>query len=312
MNKQSVIKLLFMPIRKWIWYIRRQYPRIKEQRKNPVVWIDKEYFRMFKKNIDWEHPRDLNQIIQWLKIYSDTSRWSLYADKYRVREYVKSCGLEDLLVPLYGKWDHIWQIKWQDLPNQFVMKVNNGSGDVRICYDKNQINRLEWKAYFFMLLHEKYGYACYQPHYDKIKPCIIAEKLLDINKQAIKSTSLIDYKVWCFYGTPKYIWVVANRNHDNCEVDMYDVDWNHRSEMCLETNQYLRMHQTMPKPKNLQKMLDAATKLSKDCSLVRVDFYEVDGKLYFGEMTMTSAGGFMDFFTDCALQEMAEIYYNKK
>lgn len=208
---------------------------------NPKAHIDSAFMYAFGRIVNWENPQDINEVIQWLKIYSDTSQWSLYADKYRVREYVKSCGLEDLLVPLYGKWDHAWQINWKELPEQFIMKVNNGSGDTKICTSKNEIDKLQWWSDFSVLLQRKIGYEMYEPQYNKMKPCIIAEELLDYTKQSVPSSSLIDYKVWCFHGEPKYVWVVINRTKDSCETDMYDIQWNRRSDMCLYTHHYQRI-----------------------------------------------------------------------
>lgn len=279
---------------------------------NPKQFIDEAFEYAFGHKVNWEHPQDINEVIQWLKLYSDTSQWSLFADKYRVREYVKSCGLEHLLVPLYGKWDHVWQINWRKLPERFIMKVNNGSGDTRICRSKKDIDKLEWMSYFMILLHHKIGYDTYEPHYWRIKPCIIAEQLLDHTKQVISSASLIDYKVWCFHGEPKYIWVVINRNKESCDTDMYDIYWNRRSDMCLYTAHYKQVNCFIPSPKNLTEMLSAAKKLSVGVPLVRVDFYEVDSKLYFGEMTMASAGGYNDFFTKDALIEMRDRFYETK
>lgn len=307
----STLRLLGRPLLHW-WRnlkLRRKYKAIDT---NPKAHIDSVFMYAFGRTVNWENPQDINEVIQWLKIYSDTSRWSLYADKYRVREYVKSCGLEDLLVPLYGKWDYAWQINWKELPEQFIMKVNNGSGDTKICTSKKDIDKLQWWSDFSVLLHHKIGYEMYEPQYSKMKPCIIAEQLLDYTKQSVSSSSLIDYKVWCFHGEPKYIWVITNRTKESCNQDMYDVFWNRKNGMCLYTSHYQCNSCVLPPPVNLLEMLNAAEKLSKNVPLARVDFYEVDGKLYFGEMTMTSAGGFMDFLTEEALIQMRNDFYRAK
>ena len=142
-----------------------------------------------------EHPRDIDEKIQWLKFYGDTSQWPRLADKYAVREYVKEKGLEDILVPLIGKWDKAEDIPWDALPNQFVMKTNHGSGDALVCTDKSQLDTAYHTKNFDRLLKEKFGVTMYEPHYDKIKPCIIAEELLDSSRQDYPSSSPIDYKM---------------------------------------------------------------------------------------------------------------------
>lgn len=102
----------------------------------PIKTARLKFFYKLHRWPDFEHPKDVNEKINWMKFYGDTSKWSLFADKYRVRDYIKSQGLEDTLIPLIGKWDSVDEIEWGNLPNQFVMKCNNGSGDVVICKDK--------------------------------------------------------------------------------------------------------------------------------------------------------------------------------
>lgn len=264
------------------------------------------YKREFRKPLNWKAPIDLNEKINWLKFYSDTAKWTLLTDKYRVREYVKSCGLEHLLVKLYGKWDNVKDIDWEQLPNKFIMKTNNGSGDVFICEDKSKLNINKCKRHFNALMRKTFGYEMGEPHYKKIKPCIIAEELLDVKKQPIVSSSLIDYKIWSFDGKPAYIWACFNRTPHSVEVGIYDLDWNFHPEYSRSTSHYVLSH-SIPKPKSLDKMLEAASVLSKGFPELRVDLYEVDGKPYFGELTFTSAGGINNFYTDEFLKILGDL-----
>ena len=156
----------------------------------PIQVARLKYYYKFHRMPDFEHPRDLNEKINWLKFYGDTSRWADLADKYKVREYVESVGLGDTLVKLYGKWDNANDIDWDCLPNQFVLKVNNGCGDVLICRDKAILDKQAVVSTYNKLLNTKYGDVSGEPHYASIKPCIIAEELLDINAQPIKTSSL--------------------------------------------------------------------------------------------------------------------------
>ena len=119
---------------------------------------------------DVEHPRDINEKINWLKFYGDTSQWPMLADKYRVREYVKDCSFEDCLIPLIGKWDTVDEIDWESLPRQFVMKCNNGSGDVVVCRNKEKLNKDETLRYFRKQLSKQYGILTGETHYALIKP----------------------------------------------------------------------------------------------------------------------------------------------
>lgn len=307
----SILRNIGRPVKHSLrnWRLRGRHKNIEV---NPKEHIDSVFIYAFGHTVNWEKPNDINEVIQWLKIYSDTTKWSLYADKYRVREYVKSFGLEEILVPLYGKWNHAWQIKWNKLPDRFIMKVNNGSGDTKICHSKKDINKWQWMSDFSILLHRKIGYEMYEPQYNRMKPCIIAEQLLDHTKQSVSSSSLIDYKVWCFHGEPQFIWVAINRTSSSCEIDMFDTSWNRRSEMCTYSSHYLQMKSIVPPPLNLVQMLNAAKKLSENIPLVRVDFYEVDKKLYFGEMTMTPAGGYVNYLNNDALVEMRDRFYKSK
>ena len=162
----------------------------------PIQVARLKYFYKFHKMPNYEHPTDINEKINWNKFYGDTSRWADLADKYKVREYVQSLGLGDTLVKLYGRWDKASDIDWDRLPNQFVLKVNNGCGDILICRDKDKLDKATVIDTYDRLVSIKYGDVTGEPHYARIQPCVIAEELLDINKQSINTSSLIDYKVW--------------------------------------------------------------------------------------------------------------------
>lgn len=265
------------------------------------------YKKCMGKELDWKQPRDLNAKINWLKFYGDTSLWGLCADKYRVREYVKQKGLEDILVKLYGHWDDVEEIDWGSLPQQFVMKVNNGSGDVLICTDKRNLDIKKVSRKYKDLLRLKFWYKFAEPHYGAIKPCVIAEELLDVNKQSLVSNSLIDYKVWCFGGEPHYILICYDRSSHSLVLDLYDINWNQCPEKMNYAGKFKKPKQLMPRPKSLEKMLMCASVLSEGFPQARIDFYEVDGKVYFGEITLTSQSGYMDYFTEEFLNELGDL-----
>lgn len=265
------------------------------------------YFkRAYGKKLDWNHPTNLDEKINWLKFFSDTSKWTILADKYRVRQFLIDNNLENCLPKLYGVWDKAEEIDWDSLPNTFVMKTNHGSGDVLICKDKHKIDYSYWTKKFRRWLKTDFSSIMGEPHYREIKPCIIAEELLDTNKQAIDSSSLIDYKIWSFNGMPAYIWVCFNRTPHSVEVITYDTDWNPHPEFSVTTDHYILTDKRIPRPKSLDTMLSIASTLSKGLEEVRVDLYEVDGKPYFGEMTLTAAGGINNFYTQEFLQILGQ------
>lgn len=275
---------------------------------SPRMLASIHYHRSFKKWINWNTPKDLNEKIQWLKFYGDTSKWALCADKYRVREYIKACGLEHMLVKLYGKWDRVEDIDWNQLPNQFVMKTNHGSGDILICKDKSKLDISHWTSLYKKLLNKKFGNNLGEPHYNKISPCIIAEELLDCNKQQIKTSSLIDYKIWSFDGKPAFVLVCHDRTAEHCGKSIYDLEWNLRPEYLNEAIFPDRKNQTpIPCPKSFKQMLEAAAILSKGHPQLRVDFYEVDGKPYFGEMTFTAAAGLNTTYSQELLNILGDL-----
>lgn len=269
----------------------------------PRWYANKVYRTYYGRDINWENPTDIDEKISWLKFYSDTSKWSLFADKYRVRKYVKDCGCADLLIPLYAKWDSSEEISLDDLPDQFVMKVNNGSGDVLIVKDKNNVDLEEVRAKFRSLLHRKYGVEQSELHYKHIKPCIICEQYLE-SKQIDFSFSAVDYKIWCFDGEPKYIWVVYNRTSQLAEMRLYDLDWNDVSFNQTERGHFVIGKHAVAKPQSLPRMIEACKAMSKGIPQVRLDFYDIDGKAYFGEMTMTSSGAINLFYKESFRKEL--------
>lgn len=225
------------------------------------------------------------------------------ADKYMVRKFVKDRGLGNILVKLYGKYDTTDEINFDELPNSFVLKTNHGSGDCIVVTDKRKIDIGDIKNRLDNALNTKYGLYSGERHYLSIKPCIIAEEFLD-NDDLGFTTSLIDYKIWCFDGKPYSVWACYSRTKHETFVNVYDLNWVCHPEFSVFNNHYKDGKGKVPKPRCLEEMLNAASILSKGFPVLRVDFYEVKGKLYFGELTCTSNGGYMDFYTKDYLLEL--------
>lgn len=270
----------------------------------PIMVCKLRFKKMFGRDIDLENPKDINEKILWLSLFSDITEWSRMADKYAVRSYVEELGLGDYLVKLYGKWDRAEDIEWDKLPQQFVLKTNNGSGTVKLVYDKAKLDVHSTTTLLDEWLHKNVASATTEFHYAPIKPCIIAEELLDFSKDSNESTSAIDYKIWCFNGKAHYVWACSNRDSEATDVALFDREWHYLPEKSIFNEHYREQKVLVKKPKNLDLMLEIAEKLSIPFPVVRVDLYNIDGQIYFGEMTFTSLGGTMDFYTQDCLYEM--------
>ena len=269
----------------------------------PVTLIKIRYFFRFHKCVNLKNPRDLNEKILYLKLFTDTSRWSVCADKYRVRGYVEKCGLENYLVKLYGVWFCVDDFHLKDLPDSFILKANNGDGKGSNLVVKNKFDWKEDELRHIIktwLGKKNIGALAAEPQYKKMTPCVIAEELLPLEKGG---KSLVDYKIWCFNGKPYCIWTCSDRDNNGTEVMTYDLDWKPMPEVCVFDSRY-REGKVMVKPQNLNEMLTVAECLAKPFPEVRLDLYNVNGKIYFGEITFTSLGGMMDFYTPEFLLKM--------
>ena len=273
-----------------------------------MVWINpqREMERVYEKTLgvkaDISHPKNLYEKIYWLLLHTDTSLWTQCADKFRIREYVKSKGLEQYMPKLYGKWDRADDIDFINLPNKFVMKTNNGCETVVIVRDKSRLDINKTRKIFKKWLNIPYGFSGAQLHYTRIKPCVIAEELLVQSEEQnkISPKSLIDYKVWCIEGKVECVWVAFNRTKDHVDQDLYDAEWNQIRDRLVDTHHYSinKAISFIPKPKCLDEMFEIARVLSEPFHELRLDFYVIDDKPVIGEMTFTAGYGFftMDFY----------------
>lgn len=265
---------------------------------HPILLARIRYFARFKKPLHLKNPQTLNEKILFLSLKTDTTLWTRCADKYEVRDYVNECGLEDILIPLVGVWDHATDIDFDKLPDEFVLKATHGSGDIKVVTDKSKLIIPKIVAEFEEDLKHQYGALESGHHYMRIKPRMIAEELIHNDPETAKiSSSIIDYKIWCFNGKCYWLWACANRDEHTTEVMTYDRDWTAHPEYSIFENDY-RHGELLPKPKNLERMIEVAEKLAQPFPCVRVDLYNIDGKIYFGELTFTSYGGLQDFYTD--------------
>ncbi|MBQ0087068.1 MAG: hypothetical protein KBS72_05240 [Bacteroidales bacterium] len=276
---------------------------------DPKACMSMRYRAVLHKEMNWDNPQNLIEKINWLQLNTDTSLWTRCADKYRVREYVAEKGFENCLNELYGKWDDVDSIDFDKLPNSFVLKTNHGCGEVMIVKDKANLDIKKTKATLRKWLKVVYGLDSGQTHYTHIKPCVIAEKLLIDNEDT--SVSLIDYKLWCFNGVPEFFLVCHNRKKTDYSLSAFDLSWNNISEDALNQNSSHYSGADIPKPECLKELINIAKALSAGIPEVRMDFYVIDNKPIFGEMTFTTGFGSynMDFYEK--LGSKVVLPYNK-
>lgn len=235
------------------------------------------------KCLNLQNPKDLNQKLFWLARYWRNPLMTVCADKYKVREYLETKGCGDILNELYGVYDDARDIDFDKLPSKFAIKCNHGSGMNVVCEDKSQLDIPRCVKKLNEWLEFQFGRGV-EWQYKDIERKIIAEKYLE--------GKMIEYQVWCFNGNPIMFLV---RNDLRCDTS----DQRQQSYAVTYTPDWKRVYYrkgeekydfTLPKPQNYDKMLDYAKKLSADFIQVRVDFYEIDDKLVFGEMTFSSNG----------------------
>lgn len=248
--------------------------------------------------LNLNNPTTFNEKIQWIKLYDKNPLMPKCVDKYTVRDYVKSKNCEDILNELLWYGFNPEDIPFDRLPNKFVIKVTHGSTFNIICKNKEELDIEKTKKKLSRWLKEKF-IPCYGEWFYGIeKPRIIVEKYIE-SKDGLK-----DYKLFCFDGEPKIIGVYSNRFSGNVCQELYDTEWN-----LIEghTNNYKLPDNVSTKPKNLDKMLSYSRKLSKEFKHARVDFFNPNDNLIFGEITFTSSAGFGKFSSQKLAEQMGSF-----
>lgn len=267
----------------------RQKELMKTFHKNPIKLAIKEYKQVFGHAPNLNHPENLIEKIIWMQFNCDTSLWTQCADKYRVREFVEQRGLGDILCKLYGVWKDANDIDFETLPNKFVLKTNNSCGQIIIVKDKAKLDFEAARKQLNNWMSEGYGFSNAQMHYTRIKPRIIAEELLEVPE----GQCLNDYKIWSFNGSSECILVCSDRipGKGIYELSMYDTNWNNISSYALNHNSMHFNGNEVSMPDNLSCMIEIAQKLSVGFPEVRVDLYNINGRIIFGELTFTTGYG---------------------
>lgn len=250
------------------------------------IWLKIEFYISINKKLDLSKPQTFNEKIQWLKLYDCKDQYTEFVDKFKVRKYISDTIGDEYLIPLIGVWDKFEDIDFDKLPNQFVLKPTHTSGNVFICKDKSEINFIKIKKEINDWLAREYYWIHREWPYKNIKPRIVCEKFM-VDESG---TELKDYKFFCFNGVPKAMFVATDRGVDT-RFDFYDMDFNHLPFM----QHYKNSTKLINKPKGFDEMVILAKKLSNNLPHVRVDFYDINGKIYFGELTFYHFSGLEKF-----------------
>lgn len=258
--------------------------------------------------LDFKNPKTFNQKLQWLKLYGRTPQDTLLADKYAVKDIVAQKIGKQYVVPLIGVWDSVDDIDFSKLPQRFVMKVTHDSGGVYICKDKSSINIDEVKALFRDSVKRDFYAVSREKAYRKIPHKIIAEEYIEDD-----NGELNDYKFFCFNGEPKMLFVAEGRQkgEEFLTFDFFDMDFNHLPFL----NGHPNANHVIEKPAAFEKMKELAAILSKGMPHVRIDFYAIGEKVYFGEFTFSHFGGMTPFEPvewDYKIGEWLNLGINKK
>jgi hypothetical protein len=258
---------------------------------------DKEHLkRLFKVRLGYElnldNPQTFNEKLQWLKLYDRKPIYTTMVDKLAAKKYVSDIIGEEYIIPTLKVWERPEDIDWDALPNQFVLKVTHDSGGLVICKDKNKLDKKAALRKIKKSLQKNYYKQNREWPYKDVPRKIICEKFMEEEN----GKDLSDYKLFCFDGKPEYCQVISNRFVDE-RMDFFDMEWNHQVFTKLSKKGIPLANSEYPinKPKEFELMKKFAETLSKGHPFLRVDFYDVNGKIYFGELTFFPASGFVDF-----------------
>lgn len=255
---------------------------------------DKKYLELrFKKRMgyipDFDNPKTFNEKINWLKLHDHKPEYTIMADKFGVKEFIDKTIGQEYVIPLLGVWEDFDDINFDLLPNQFVLKCTHDSGSVVICRDKGTFDYQNARIRLEKRLKMNYFWPDREWVYRGIKQQIIAEKYVSDGND-----SLIPYKIFNFKGKPEIIQVIQGDKTSEESIDYYDTKWN-----LLDLHQnFPNSSKHIPKPKELGRILELSSKLSKGIPFVRTDFYIIDGHVFFSEFTFYSDSGAERFYPD--------------
>lgn len=253
------------------------------------LFLQMKYYYHFKKFPDLKNPKTYNEKLQWLKLYNRNPEYSKMVDKYEAKKIVASIIGSEYVIPAYGVWDKFNDIDFDSLPNQFVLKTTHDCGGIVVCKDKSKFNKNAARKFLKSHMKRNYYAEGREWPYKNVKPRILAEKFME----DVETQELRDYKFFTFNGKVKMLFIASDRQseHEQTKFDFFDENFNHLD----LSNGHPNRADEIKKPVTFDLMKTLSEKLSNDIPHVRVDFYEVNGKVYFGEMTFFHWSGFVPF-----------------
>lgn len=278
-----------------IGYIRRRILSWYERHTDAGYWhcAKKYYYSATGKKLDYRHPKDLNEKLMWLERYWQHPLKTICSDKYQVRHYITQHGMSDTLVPLIGVWDKVEDIDFSALPIQFVLKCNHGSGYNIICHDKSRLDIEATKLTLNQWMSRNFDKVAFEIHYRAIPHKILCEQL-------ISQTAPLEYQIWCVNGKAHSFLVCRKNLDETYDAWSYSLDWKPRNDRKEESAG------EPPKPHDIQRLIRYAELLAEPFPFIRVDFYEVDKKIYFAEMTFSPASNILSAYKDEYIQSMGD------
>ena len=253
------------------------------------IYLKIKYYCRMGKRLNLDNPQTFNEKIQWLKLYGRRPIDSVLSDKYAVKDYIAKTIGAQYVIPLLGVWDKFDDIDFDKLPDRFVLKCTHDSGTVAVCKNKSEFNYAAAKKLLSKGLKNDYYVFSRERAYKNIPRRIIAEEFMEDTQYG----ELRDYKFFCFDGQPRLLFIASDRMTEGEETkfDFFDMEFRHLP----FTNGHPNADTLPDRPLQFEEMKNLAARLSKGIPHVRVDFYEVNGQVYFGEMTFSHWGGMTPF-----------------
>ena len=253
---------------------------------------DENYLKFkFKHSVGYplnlDNPRSFNEKLQWLKLNDIHPEYTQMVDKVTAKDYVASKAGEQYVIPTLGVWNSVDEIEWDSLPLQFVVKSANDSGGVVVCKDKKKLDIEKARNKLRLMGGRDYTKYNKEYPYKNVPHRFLAEMYMEDES----GYELKDYKIFCSYGEPKFLFVATGRQQNDTRFDFYDTEFNHLPVL----NGHLNADVWPTKPANFEEMLQVAAKLSEGIPQIRVDLYNVNGKIYFGELTFFHWSGMVPF-----------------
>lgn len=247
------------------------------------------YFERMHCTLDLENPKSFNEKLQWLKLHDCNPEYTRMVDKCEAKRYVAERIGEEYIIPTLGVWNCFDEIDFDKLPEQFVLKCTHDSGGNVIVRDKHALDLKQARKKISKTLARNYYWAGREWPYKDVKPRVLAEKYM----QNENERDLTDYKFYCFNGEPRFLYIsVGLEDHATARISFLTCDWQFAP---YARSDYRGFETLPPKPQNYEKMLEIASVLSAGIPFLRVDLYEINGKVYFSELTFSPCGGFMPF-----------------